>query len=304
MARAVLEVSAQAVPPGAQLGQLLLLQVQQPRVPLAGAGRECPEIGGAVCLGLGDRRVQVGIGRPPGGRSVRHVTRPRARIRRRRRRPPAAPRASDSGGRRASVIWSRANAARVSRPRALRLSAWSTHRPRSVSALTISSSSRSSERPRGWDGRAGFGWDMMASPRSTGRARAAGPAGAHNGKVPARLRSRPRHRVGRRSPSAEARGRCYRADRTRLSPIPASYEEPDVARRAPRAARRDRRGSASGRRGRRLDGSDPASRAPRFGRIVGAGAGFVPPVYAVAGRGCSRKKRSISREASGPLGSV
>jgi hypothetical protein len=42
----------------------------------------------------------------------------------------------------------------------------------------------------------------------------------------------------------------------------------------------------------------------RFGRIVGAGAGFVRPVYAVAGRGCSRKKRSISREASGPLGSV
>lgn len=58
------------------------------------------------------------------------------------------------------------------------------------------------------------------------------------------------------------------------------------------------------RRGRRLDGSDPASCAPRFGRIVGAGAGFVRPVYAVAGRGCSRKKRSISREASGPLGSV
>jgi len=58
------------------------------------------------------------------------------------------------------------------------------------------------------------------------------------------------------------------------------------------------------RRGRRLDGPDPASRTPRFGRIVGAGAGFVPPVYAVAGRGCSRKKRSISREASGPLGSV
>ena len=49
---------------------------------------------------------------------------------------------------------------------------------------------------------------------------------------------------------------------------------------------------------------DPASRTPRFGRIVGAGAGFVRPVYAVAGRGCSRKKRSISREASGPLGSV